>query len=163
VQIIALSMMLQLFTLATPFFMQLVIDEVVVNRDLGLLRAAEGVGGRLRTADADRSGVTALRSLIIVNIGAQLNIQMANNLFRHLIRLPLSYFREVPRRRHRFPLRLDGQDQETADQRDHFGDRRRGHVHRHAGDDVRLQSAARHERQGVERPAAPRHRSNRAK
>jgi ATP-binding cassette subfamily B protein RaxB len=39
-----------------------------------------------------RVGVTALRSLVVINMGAQLNIQLANNLFRHLIHLPLSYF-----------------------------------------------------------------------
>ena len=89
VQIIALSMMLQLFALASPFFMQLVIDEVVVSRDLGLLKVLAVGFALLMLIDA---GVTVLRSLIIVNMGAQLNIQMANNLFRHLIRLPLSYF-----------------------------------------------------------------------
>jgi len=89
VQIIVLSMMLQLFALAAPFFMQLVIDEVVVSRDLGLLKVL-AIGFALLMLV--NTGVTVLRSLVIVNMGAQLNIQMANNLFRHLIRLPLSYF-----------------------------------------------------------------------
>ena len=69
--------------------MQLVIDEVVISHDLELLKILS-VGFLLLMII--QQVVSALRSLIIINMGAQLNIQMANNLFRHLIRLPLSYF-----------------------------------------------------------------------
>ncbi|MEE9395849.1 MAG: peptidase domain-containing ABC transporter [Methylococcales bacterium] len=88
-QILVLSLLLQLFAIVSPFFMQLVIDEVVVSHDIELLKIL-ALGFFLLILIS--VGVTALRSLIIVNMGAQLNIQMANNLFRHLIRLPLSYF-----------------------------------------------------------------------
>ena len=88
-QILLLSLLLQVFAIASPFFMQLVIDEVIVSHDLELLKILS-LGFLLLMFI--RVGVTALRSLIIINMGTQLNIQMANNLFRHLIRLPLSYF-----------------------------------------------------------------------
>jgi len=89
VQLIALSFVLQLFALAGPFFMQLVIDEVIISRDVGLLKVL-AIGFTLLMLVG--TGVSALRSLVIVNMSAQLNIQMASNLFRHLIRLPLSWF-----------------------------------------------------------------------
>ena len=89
VQVLLLSFLLQLFTIIAPFFMQLVIDEVVISHDLELLKILS-VGFLLLMII--QQVVSALRSLIIINMGAQLNIQMANNLFRHLIRLPLSYF-----------------------------------------------------------------------
>jgi len=89
VQILVLSLLLQLFAIVSPFFMQMVIDEVVVSHDIELLKIL-ALGFLLLMLI--QVGVTALRSLIIINMGAQLNIQMANNLFRHLIRLPLSYF-----------------------------------------------------------------------
>lgn len=88
-QILLLSLLLQVFAIASPFFMQLVIDEVIVSHDLELLKIL--ALGFLFLMFI-RVGVSALRSLIIINMGTQLNIQMANNLFRHLIRLPLSYF-----------------------------------------------------------------------
>jgi ATP-binding cassette subfamily B protein RaxB len=88
-QIILLSLLLQTFAIVSPFFMQLVIDEVVVSHDIELLKIL-ALGFFLLILIEE--GVSALRSLIIINMGAQLNIQMANNLFHHLIRLPLSYF-----------------------------------------------------------------------
>ncbi len=88
-QILMLSLLLQVFAIASPFFMQLVIDEVIVSHDLELLKILS-LG--FLCLMFIRVGVTVLRSLIIINMGTQLNIQMANNLFRHLIRLPLSYF-----------------------------------------------------------------------
>jgi len=36
--------------------------------------------------------VTTLRSFVIMFMGTQMSIQIANNLFRHLIRLPLDWF-----------------------------------------------------------------------
>ncbi|MCF6205030.1 MAG: peptidase domain-containing ABC transporter [Methylococcaceae bacterium] len=88
-QILLLSLLLQFFGIISPFFMQLVIDEVVVSHDFELLKIL-ALGFFLLMLI--QVGVTALRSLIIINMGTQLNIQIANNLFHHLIRLPLSYF-----------------------------------------------------------------------
>ena len=88
-QLFLLSLLLQLFVIASPFYMQLVVDEVIISHDFDLLKIL-ALGFLLLMLI--KVGVTALRSLIIINMGAQLNIQMANNLFRHLIRLPLSYF-----------------------------------------------------------------------
>ena len=89
VQVLMLSLLMQVFTIVAPFFMQLVIDEVVVSQDVELLTILAFGFFLLMVI---RVGVTALRSLVVINMGAQLNIQLANNLFRHLIRLPLSYF-----------------------------------------------------------------------
>ncbi len=88
-QVLILSLLLQVFTIAAPFFMQLVIDEVVVSQDTELLTILS-LGFLFLMLI--RVGVTALRSLVVINMGALLNIQLANNLFRHLIRLPLAYF-----------------------------------------------------------------------
>jgi len=63
--------------------------EVIISRDVGLLKVL-AIGFTLLMLIG--AGVAALRSLVIVNMSAQLNIQMASNLFRHLIRLPLSWF-----------------------------------------------------------------------
>jgi len=89
IQILILSILLQLLSLASPFFLQLSIDEVVVSQDTSLLTLLALGFGLLMLINIL---VTALRSSIILNVGAQLNIQMAVNLLRHLLRLPMKYF-----------------------------------------------------------------------
>lgn len=89
VQIFILSLLLQIFAIASPFYMQLVVDDVIVSQDLDLLIVlAIGFGLLLLINVA----VTTLRSVIILYMSTQLNIQMAANLFRHLLKLPMDYF-----------------------------------------------------------------------
>lgn len=89
VQLFILSLALQLFALASPFYMQLVVDDALVSHDTNLL-AVLALGFLLLTLI--QIGTNALRSYVVMVLGNTLNIQMVSNLFRHLIRLPLSYF-----------------------------------------------------------------------
>ena len=89
VQIFFLSLLLQVFALISPFYMQLVVDNVVVGNDTDLL-VVLALGFLLLALI--KVGTEALRSFIIMFLSSQLNIQMAANLFRHLLRLPLSFF-----------------------------------------------------------------------
>ncbi|WP_435102723.1 peptidase domain-containing ABC transporter [Arhodomonas sp. AD133] len=89
IQILVLSFALQVFALGSPFYMQLVVDEALVSHDENLL-AVLALGFLMLVLIEVTT--RAFRSYVILVIGNTLNIQMANNLFRHLIRLPLSYF-----------------------------------------------------------------------
>ncbi len=89
VQIFVLSLLLQVFALATPFYMQLVVDDVIISQDLDLLLILALGFGLLMLINVL---VTALRSLVILYMGTQLNIQIASNIFRHLLKLPMDYF-----------------------------------------------------------------------
>lgn len=89
VQILILSLLLQVFAIASPFYMQLVVDDVVISRDLDLLMILAIGFGFMKLVNLT---VTALRSVVILYMGAQLNIQMAANLLRHLLKLPMDYF-----------------------------------------------------------------------
>ena len=89
VQIFVLSLLLQIFAIASPFYMQLVVDDVIVSQDLDLLVVLAIGFGLLMLINV---AVTALRSVIILYMSTQLNIQMAANLFRHLLKLPMDYF-----------------------------------------------------------------------
>lgn len=89
VQVFLLSFALQIFALFSPLYMQLVVDEVLLSRDLHLLTVLAIGFGLLMLIDL---GTTALRSLVVLSLGSMLSIQMATNLFRHLIRLPLPFF-----------------------------------------------------------------------
>ncbi|WKD49468.1 peptidase domain-containing ABC transporter [Microbulbifer spongiae] len=89
IQVLLLSLLLQLFAVVTPFYMQTVVDDVILRGDANLLLVlAIGFGLLLII----QTGTNALREWVILHISSRLNMQMAANLFRHLIRLPMSYF-----------------------------------------------------------------------
>lgn len=84
-----LSILLQVFTLVGPYYMQLVIDDVILTSDTSLLLVlALGFSLVLLFEVA----TNAVRGFVLLHFSNLLNIQMAGNLFHHLIRLPLSYF-----------------------------------------------------------------------
>jgi ATP-binding cassette subfamily B protein RaxB len=88
-QAILLSVVLQVVVLASPFYMQLAVDEAVLKGDRGLLAAlALGFGLLLLIS----VGADWLRSHVLLCLGGALNFQMGANLFRHLVRLPLDWF-----------------------------------------------------------------------
>jgi ATP-binding cassette subfamily B protein RaxB len=89
IQILILSMLLQIFAMATPFYMQIVVDDVIVSQDLNLLMILAIGFGLLTLINIL---VTALRGVVVLYMGTQLNIQIATNLFRHLLKLPMDYF-----------------------------------------------------------------------
>ncbi|MCC2617954.1 peptidase domain-containing ABC transporter [Aestuariibacter halophilus] len=89
VKLIGLSLVLQLFALMTPYYMQWVVDEVLVSFDKPLLTVL-AIGF---TLIAIISVVTnAVRSWLILRLSSLLNMQMGINLLRHLLRLPMNYF-----------------------------------------------------------------------
>lgn len=89
IQILVLSFALQIFALGSPFYMQLVVDDAVVSHDPDLLSVLALGFGLLMLIEVT---TRAFRSYVVLVLSNTLNIQMANNLFRHLIRLPMSYF-----------------------------------------------------------------------
>ncbi|WP_406667377.1 peptidase domain-containing ABC transporter [Gallaecimonas sp. GXIMD1310] len=89
VKLIGLSLVLQLFALMTPYYMQWVVDEVLISYDKPLLTVL-AIGFALI---AIISVVTnAVRSWLILRLSSLLNMQMGVNLLRHLLRLPMNYF-----------------------------------------------------------------------
>ena len=88
-KLIGLSLVLQLFALMTPYYMQWVVDEVLISFDKPLLMVLT-IGFALI---AIISVVTnAVRIWLILRLSSLLNIQMGVNLLRHLLRLPMNYF-----------------------------------------------------------------------
>lgn len=87
--VLFLSLFLQIFAIAHPYYIQIVIDDVILRSDLNLLTIlAIGFGLLLLLETA----TGWLRELVILHLSSKLNIQMATNVFRHLIRLPMDYF-----------------------------------------------------------------------
>jgi ATP-binding cassette, subfamily B, bacterial CvaB/MchF/RaxB len=88
-QVLLLSLLLQLFAIATPFYMQTVVDDVLLRQDSNLLLVLALGFGLLMLI---QTGTTALREFVILHLSNRLGMQMSANLFRHLIRLPMDYF-----------------------------------------------------------------------
>lgn len=88
-QVLTLAMVLQLFLLLGPFYMQWVVDEALVAQDRDLVTVL-GVGFLLLALV--QAGVTALRAWVLMVLGTSLNLQLLSNLFHHLIRLPMAWF-----------------------------------------------------------------------
>jgi ATP-binding cassette, subfamily B, bacterial CvaB/MchF/RaxB len=88
-QILLLALALEVFALAGPFYMQWVLDQVLVSADHDLLTLL-GVGFIGITVFA--ALITAARSWAVTWLGAMLNVQWASNLFSHLMRLPLDWY-----------------------------------------------------------------------
>ena len=84
-----LSLLLQIFLLAAPYYTQTVVDEVIVSYDKPLLIVLALGFGLLVLM---RVVTNALRGWVVLHLGAVMSVQMGVNLFRHLIHLPLSYF-----------------------------------------------------------------------
>jgi ATP-binding cassette subfamily B protein RaxB len=88
-QALVLSVALQIFVLAAPFYMQLTVDEAVMKGDTGLLSAL-AIGFGLLVLF--RISAEWIRSHVLLFLGGALNFQMGANLFHHLVRLPLDWF-----------------------------------------------------------------------
>ena len=88
-QALLLALLIQLFTLAGPFYLQLVIDEAILKGDSGLLVAlAIGFGG----VALFQVLANTLRGLTLQHLSVTLGFEMGAKLFHHLLRLPLDWF-----------------------------------------------------------------------
>jgi ATP-binding cassette subfamily B protein RaxB len=88
-QVMGLALVLELFALISPLFMQTVLDQVVAGGDRGLLTLL-GVGFLLLTVL--QVGVSTLRAWVLMWLGTTLNIAWAGNVFGHLLKLSEDYF-----------------------------------------------------------------------
>jgi ATP-binding cassette subfamily B protein RaxB len=88
-QIILLAAVLEFFVLLSPFFMQWVVDDVLVTVDRDLL-VTLGLGFALLVAI--QVATAAIRSWGVLHLSATLNLQWLGNVFAHLLRLPVGWF-----------------------------------------------------------------------
>ena len=88
-QILVLSLALEVFAIAMPFFLQLVVDRVLVGRDRDLLTVLGVAFGALVVITV---AVTAVRAWVSVYLSTNLNLRLLSTLFAHLVKLPLGWF-----------------------------------------------------------------------
>jgi ATP-binding cassette subfamily B protein RaxB len=88
-QILVLALALEAFALLSPFFLQWVIDNVILSADRDLLTTL-AIGFALLMLM--QQALQAIRSWVLLYMGTTLNLQWRANVFSHLIRLPVQYF-----------------------------------------------------------------------
>ncbi len=88
-QVFVLAATLEAFVLLSPFFMQWVVDDVLLSADrdmLGVLGVGFGLLVLIQAATA------SLRAWAVLHLSTTLNLQWLGNVFAHLLRLPVSWF-----------------------------------------------------------------------
>lgn len=90
-QIIILALVLEVFSLISPFFMQWVIDHAIVSADLNLLTTLAVGFGLLMLLS---SLISLLQAWVVMHMATTLNVQWKANIFHHLINLPTNFFQK---------------------------------------------------------------------
>ena len=89
VQVLILTLVLEVFALISPLFMQWIMDQVIVSRDADLLSTlAIGFGILLIFQQI----FSVARAWVMMSMNTAINVQWQSNVFTHLLRLPLEYF-----------------------------------------------------------------------
>lgn len=88
-QALLLSFVLQAFVLASPYFLQIAVDEAIPAGDDSLITAI-GLGF---AGFAVIAGIAfAMRGFVLLASGTMLSYAMSTNVARHMLRLPISWF-----------------------------------------------------------------------
>lgn len=89
--IILLAILLELITVIFPFFMQLLFDNAIVTNDVNLLKLL-GLG--FLVLYLMKNLIIAIRSWFLMYLSNTLNLQWKENIFSHLLSLPISFFQK---------------------------------------------------------------------
>ncbi|AYV46204.1 type I secretion system permease/ATPase [Caulobacter flavus] len=88
-EVLAASLTLQLFALATPLIFQVVIDKVLVHRGLTTLDVlAIGLGAVI----VMETLLGGLRAALFTHTTSRVDVELGARLYRHLLALPMAYF-----------------------------------------------------------------------
>jgi ATP-binding cassette, subfamily B, bacterial HlyB/CyaB len=88
-EVLLVSAFLQLFSLVSPLFFQVVMDKVLVHRGTSTLDVLV-VG--LVVVMLFESALTVLRAYVFSHTTSRIDVELGSRLYRHLMNLPLAYF-----------------------------------------------------------------------
>lgn len=88
-QVFVLSIVMQAFVLASPYYMQVAIDNALPALDKNLLSVLALGFGLFTLINA---GASLLRSFVLLSAGSSLSYGVASNIARRLFRLPVGWF-----------------------------------------------------------------------
>jgi ATP-binding cassette subfamily B protein RaxB len=87
--LLLLSVVLQAFALVSPYYMQLIVDDVVIGSNRDLLKVLTLGFGLLLIIEV---ATHTFRQFLMLSLTSRLNAQLSANVFYKLIRLPFSFF-----------------------------------------------------------------------
>jgi ATP-binding cassette, subfamily B, bacterial HlyB/CyaB len=88
-EVLMVSIVLQLFALVTPLFFQVVMDKVLVHRGFSTLNVI-AIG--LLVVSVFEVSLNGLRSYVHTHTCSRIDVELGARLFRHLLALPLPWF-----------------------------------------------------------------------
>jgi subfamily B ATP-binding cassette protein HlyB/CyaB len=88
-EVLAVSMILQVVGLVSPLMFQVVMDKVLVNRAFSTLNV---VCLALLVSSVFEVLLTGLRNYVLAHTTNRIDVELGARLFRHLLALPLGYF-----------------------------------------------------------------------
>jgi subfamily B ATP-binding cassette protein HlyB/CyaB len=88
-EVLGVSLVLQLFGLISPLMFQVVMDKVLVNRTYSTLNV---VCITLLVSSLFEVALTGLRNYVFAHTTNRIDVELGARLFRHLVALPLAYF-----------------------------------------------------------------------
>ena len=90
-EVLLASLVLQLFGLASPIFTQVIVDKVLVHKNVSMLNLL--LVGMVIIA-IFQTATTALRYYLLVHTTRRIDMQMVVDFYRHILSLPVRYFEE---------------------------------------------------------------------
>ncbi|MFP5064767.1 peptidase domain-containing ABC transporter [Acinetobacter pittii] len=87
--VIGIAIVLELVSLILPFYMQLIVDDVIASKDFNFLLLISIV---FIVLYCFKNFVLMIRSWLVMYIGTKWNVQWKNNIVNHLVELPVSFF-----------------------------------------------------------------------
>ena len=88
-EVLGVSLLLQLFGLVTPLMFQVVMDKVLTNRAFDTLSVTCMV---LLICSVFETILTGIRNYVFAHATNRMDVELGARLFRHLVHLPLAYF-----------------------------------------------------------------------
>ena len=93
IQVLVASFVVQLFSLANPLLIQVIIDKVIAQRSLATLQV---LGIALVIITLLEGVITSLRTFLFTETTNRIDTRLGAEVIDHLLRLPLSYFDQRP-------------------------------------------------------------------
>jgi ATP-binding cassette, subfamily B, bacterial HlyB/CyaB len=93
IEVIVASLFIQVFALANPMIIQVIIDKVIVQESLSTL---DVLGGLLIICTLFGAALTAIRTFLFTDATNRIDLSVGLKVLEHMYRLPLSYFHQRP-------------------------------------------------------------------
>lgn len=93
IQVLLASLTVQVFGLANPLLVQVIIDKVINQRSLDTLQV---LGFALIIVTIFEAVISSLRTFLLTDTANRIDMKLGSEIIDHLIKLPLSYFDKKP-------------------------------------------------------------------